>query len=140
MKSAPEGGWYEGAYSSFHSEHPELVRWVPMTEKEELQRCADEELLFRVLVDGNHAGLIGGRNESLLGSSAVYMTEFLLMRPFKGQGLAAALQRKFLDSLGPKFNLVWGTIDAKNKASHQTALKIGRTSIRSEFFLPLSGD
>ena len=138
MHGAPDsGGWYEKAYSDFHSEYPELERWVPITDSKELQRCADDKLLFRVLVDGNHAGLIGGRNEPLLGSPAVYMTELLLTHPFKGQGFAAALQRKFLDSMAPKFELVWGTIDAKNKPSTRTALKIGRAAIRAEFFLPI---
>lgn len=140
MSGAPEGDWYEKAYSDFHSEYPELAQWVPITEKNELQSCADEGLLFRVLVDGIQAGLIGGRRESLLGNSAVYMTELLLTRPFKGQGLAVALQRKFIDSLETTFDLVWGTIDSKNKASNQTALKIGRFPIRSEFFLPLDSD
>lgn len=137
MQNAPDNGWYKKAYSDFHTEYPELEQWVPISDSEELQRCADDKLLYQVLVDGNHAGLIGGRNEPLLGSPAVYMTELLLMRPFKGQGLAAALQRKFLDSLESKFELVWGTIDAKNKPSTRTALKIGRTPIRTEFFLPL---
>jgi len=129
--------WYEKAYADFHAENPELKKWVPITEKEELQRCAEEGLLYQVSMDGENAGLIGGRSEPLLGTPAVYMTELLLTRSFKGQGLAPALQRKFLDSVAQRFTLVWGTIDAKNLPSTKTALKVGRHSIRTEFFLPL---
>jgi GNAT superfamily N-acetyltransferase len=138
LDKAPSGGWYEKAYRDFHSSHPELAPWVLMADSEELQNCADDALLFRVTIDGEPAGLIGGRKEPLLGCPAVYITEFLLIPPFRGQGLAMALQRKFLDLLSSEFDLVWGTIDAKNRASTHTAMKTGRIGIRSEFFVPLN--
>lgn len=53
-------------------------------------------------------GLIGARHESLLGSPAIYMTEFLLTGSFKGRGFAAGVQRKFLDSVNQDFQLIWG--------------------------------
>lgn len=130
--------WYLKAYADFHLENPELKQWVPITEQEELEKCASEGLLFQALVDGKIAGLIGARSEALLGVPAVYMTELLLTADFKKQNLAVALQRKFIDTLGPEFQLIWGTIDAKNLASKKTALRVGRVSVRSEYFIPLS--
>jgi hypothetical protein len=130
--------WYHQAYADFHAQNPELRHWVPITEREELERCASEGLLFQALVDGKVAGLIGARSEALLGVPAVYMTELLLTNEFKKQNLAAALQRKFIDSLSPDFQLIWGTIDAKNLASKKTALRVGRMPIRSEYFIPLN--
>lgn len=135
---APEPQWYQAAYAAFHQMSPDLAAWVPMTDREELQNCVDDGLLYRVLVDGNHAGLIGGRREPLLGRPGVYMTELLLTAPWRGQGLAQALQRNFIDHLSPEIDLVWGTIDAKNLPSTRAALKVGRVPIRTEFFLPLS--
>jgi hypothetical protein len=79
--------------------------------------------------------LIAGRVLPLLGLSGLYFTEILLTRAFKGQGLAPAVQRKFIDGLADDFAVVWGTIDAKNAASTKTALKVGRRSIREEIFL-----
>lgn len=129
--------WYLKAYADFHSQNPNLKQWVPITEQEELEKCASDGLLFQAIVDGKIAGMIGARSEGLLGVPAVYMTELLLTTEFKKQKLAAALQRKFIDSLGPEFKLIWGTIDAKNLASRKTALRVGRVSVRSEYFIPL---
>jgi hypothetical protein len=130
--------WYLKAYADFHLQNPELKHWVPVTEQEELEKCASDGLLFQAIVDGKVAGLIGARSEALLGVPAVYMTELLLTSDFKKQDLAVALQRKFVDSLGPEFQLIWGTIDAKNLASKKTALRVGRVSVRSEYFIPLN--
>lgn len=105
--------WYAEAYEDFHRQQPELKDWVPLTDREDLDRCISDQLLYRVFVDGVLAGLIGAQNESLLGKTSVYMTELLLLSRFKGQGLAVALQRKFIDELPSHFDLVWGTIDAK---------------------------
>ena len=129
--------WYLNAYADFHLENPELKQWVPVTEQEELEKCASEGLLFQAVVDGKIAGLIGARSEALLGVPAVYMTELLLTTDFKKQNLAVALQRKFIDTLGLEFQLIWGTIDAKNLASKKTALRVGRVAVRSEYFIPL---
>jgi hypothetical protein len=130
--------WYLKAYADFHLQNPELKQWVPITEQEELEKCASEGLLFQVLIDGKLAGLIGARSEALLGVPAVYMTELLLTADFKKQNLAAALQRKFIDTVGPEFQLIWGTIDAKNLASKKTALRVGRMAVRAEYFIPLN--
>lgn len=129
--------WYTEAYEDFHRQHPELKDWVPITDKEDIDRCISDQLLYKVFVDGVLAGLIGAQNELLLGVPSVYMTELLLLSRFKGQGLAVALQRKFIDLLPREFDLVWGTIDAKNLPSLKTALRVGRTSIRSEYFIRL---
>ncbi|MNK95622.1 hypothetical protein D3C87_1158660 [compost metagenome] len=130
--------WYLNTYADFHQKNPELKQWVPVTEQEELEKCASEGLLFQVMIDGKVAGIIGARSEALLGVPAVYMTELLLTTDFKKQNLAVALQRKFVDTLGPEFQLIWGTIDAKNLASKKTALRVGRVSVRAEYFIPLS--
>lgn len=97
--------WYKNTYSEFHHEQPELAPWVPMTDIEDLQQCMNDGLLFEAIVDGFRAGMIAARREKLLGQSGVYMTELLLAAPYKGSGLAAALQRKFLDQLDSDIKL-----------------------------------
>jgi hypothetical protein len=66
------------------------------------------------------------------------MTELLLLSKFKGQGLGVALQRKFIDQLPKEFDLAWGTIDEKNLPPLRTALRVGLTSIRLEYFIRLN--
>lgn len=137
IENALDFNWYTEVYEDFHADHPDLKDWVPINDKEEMDRCISDQLLCQVFVDGTLAGLIGAQNEPLLGIPSVYMTELLLTSKFKGQGLAAAIQRKFLDELPSQFKLVWGTIDSKNLPSLKTALRVGRNPIRSEYFISL---
>jgi RimJ/RimL family protein N-acetyltransferase len=129
--------WYEAAYQDFHTQHPQLKEWVPMTSLDELRSSTAQGLLYHVLIDGQQAGLIAAKREPLLGLTGAYMMELLLVPPFKGIGLASALQRKFVDELPPDIEVIWGTIDAKNQASMKTALRTGRVAVRSECFMSL---
>lgn len=54
---------------------------------------------------------------------------------FRGRGLAAAMQRAFLDTL-PAKDLVWGTIDTRNAPSLATARRVGREIVAGYLFLP----
>lgn len=130
--------WYSEVYEEFHRQRPDLKDWVPITDKEDIQRCLADQLLYHVYVDGGLAGLIGGYSENYLGKPAIYMAEFLLTSKFKGQGLAAVVQRKFINELPNDFELIWGTIDTKNQPSLKTALKVGRLPIRSEYFIRIT--
>ena len=129
--------WYRGAYEEFHSSFPELKSWVPITDEEDLRTCEKDGWIFQVRIDDNIAGLIAAERKSFLGEAGAYMTELLLVPLFKGQGLGAALQRKLIDILPPEITLIWGTIDARNKASMKTAIGLGRQVVRSEYFLTL---
>jgi hypothetical protein len=130
--------WYEAAYQEFHREQPQLRAWVPMTSLQDLRNCSEQGLLFIAKIAGQRAGLIAAQREPLLGLTGAYMTELLLLTPFKGKGLAPALQRKFVDELSSDIEMIWGTIDAKNHASMKTALRIGRVAVRSECFMSLA--
>ncbi len=129
--------WYSNAYEEFHRLNPELKNWVSITDREDINRCISDELIYRVLIDGVLAGIIGAQNDPLLGEPSVYMTELLLLSRYKGQGLAVALQRKFIDQLPKQYKYVWGTIDAKNLPSLKTSQRVGRLPIRSEYFINL---
>ena len=130
--------WYEDLYLDFHSKNKELKDWVPLNDEEDMDDCLKDGLLFFINIDGKRAGLIGGRKEKLLGKLGVYFVEILLSSDFKGQGLAPAVQRRFIDQLSGGIELIWGTIDSKNIPSTKTAIRVGRVSMRSEYFLPLS--
>ena len=129
--------WYVESYREFHAAHPDLKDWVPFNDKEEMEECRKSGLLFLVEVNGLKAGLIAGNSQPLLGMRGLYFTEIMMTNAFKGQGLAPAVQRKFIDNLPSDYEAVWGTIDAKNVASTKTALKVGRRSIREEFFIEI---
>lgn len=129
--------WYKEQYREFHADHPNLAPWVPINDVEEMLDAINDGLLFFASINGERIGMIGGKSESLLGEPAVYMLELLIPRPHKGKGLASMMQRQFLHELDGKFDLVWGTIDAKNLPSMKTALRVGRKIVRNEYFVPL---
>ena len=129
--------WYAASYREFHALRPDLRDWVPLNDKEEMEECRSHGLLFLAYVNGIRAGLIAAIPQSLLGHRGVYFIELMMTADHKGKGLAQVLQRKFIDELPEQFDVVWGTIDAKNVTSTKTALKVGRRSIREEFFVPV---
>lgn len=130
--------WYEKLYKDFHSENSALKDWVPVNDDECMSQCMSDGLLYYIEVNGLKAGLIAGMKKPLLGMSAIYFTEILLSKEFKGQNLAPVAQRKFIEQLPEDIELVWGTIDSKNISSTKTAFRVGRKAIRNEFFLPVS--
>jgi len=112
-----------------------LKDWVPINDKEEMEESRRQSCLFLVYVNGVKAGLIAGIPQPLLGLHGIYFIEIMMTRQFKGQGLASVVQRKYIDSLPGNYEIVWGTIDTMNLASTKTALKVGRKSIREEYFI-----
>lgn len=131
--------WYKGVYADFHNKNPNLVNWVPCNSKEEMDENRLQKLLFWIDINGERAGIIGGCKSTLLGINAIYMDEILLTDSFRGKGFASQVQKIYLASMSGRFDLVWGTIDAKNISSTKTALRVGRKIVRSEIFIPLTG-
>jgi hypothetical protein len=131
--------WYQGVYADFHRKNHNLLNWVPCNSKEEMDESRLQKLLFWIDINGERAGTIGGCKSTFLGVNAIYMNEILLTDSFRGKGFASQVQRIYLASLTDRFDLVWGTIDAKNIPSTKTALRVGRKIIRSEIFIPLTG-
>lgn len=120
--------WYEKIHEEFHLAEPGQKNWVPITDREELERSK----LAHIWVDGTLAGIIAAEEKPFLGEPGLYFSEFLLTNEWKGRGLAAAVQRKFIErELAAQY---WGTIDANNQPSLKTALRIGRKSVREELF------
>ena len=124
-------------YKEFHAQSVHLKDWVPLNDEDEMEECRKEGLLYSVFIEGQKAGLIGGVTEAFLGHSAVYFVEVILSSQFRGRGFAPAVQRAFIDLLPETNGLVWGTIDAKNSPSLQSALRVGRVVVRREFLLSL---
>lgn len=130
--------WYKNTYSEFHLDNPHYRDLIPVNTKEEMDESLSEGLLYWAKVDGEKMGLIGGVSSDLLGANGLYMNEVLLAKKFRGQGYAPIIQRLFIEQQKKRnFDLVWGTIDAQNKPSTKSALRVGRKSIREELLFPI---
>lgn len=130
--------WYENEYRLFHEGDPSLKSWVPINERSEMERYQSQGLLYGAYRGTELAGLIAGEGQPLLGLAGLYVAEILVGRAHKGKGYAARIQREFLAKVRPPFEVVWGTIDARNEPSTRTALSVGRLPVRTEFFVPLN--
>ncbi|RYZ77724.1 MAG: N-acetyltransferase [Proteobacteria bacterium] len=128
---------YVSGYAAFHMKHPDLKSWVTVSDKEDLERYRSQALLFEYFVEGKPVGLIGAEHSDLLGLKGLYMGELLIHEQFKGRGYAVQMQREFLKTVGDEFEVVWGTIDARNLPSTKTALRVGRRPMRVELMVPL---
>lgn len=129
--------WYKEIYDEFHSSRPELKDWVPINQEEDMIESMQNGLLWYILDQDKKIGIIQGEEESLLGEPSLYISEILLTRDYKGRGLAPLAQVEFIKENASYFKFVWGTIDQKNIPSMKTALRVGRSNIRSAFMLPI---
>lgn len=129
---------YEATYRAFHEARPDSRTRVEVNDRETMRRSSEAGLLFEIRVDGEPAGLIGAVEEELLGRSAAYFVEILLTAPQRGRRLAPIAQRRFIERIEGRVDLVWGTIDAANHPSHRTARRIGRRRVRDECFFRLA--
>ncbi len=94
--------------------------------------------MFKVLVDGEWAGVFAGLPTCEHGLRGYLVVEEVLDTPYRGHGLGPALQRHFIDQLPVgKGDLVFGTIDATNRPSIRTAIKVGRADVGGWSFVPI---
>jgi RimJ/RimL family protein N-acetyltransferase len=108
-----------------------------MTDIEEMNESISSGLLYFAKKADKRIGLISGKIESLLGIPSVYICELAIVKEYRGQGLAAVIQSRFIASLPHDINILWGTIDAGNVPSTKAAERLGRRSIRNEYFVPV---
>jgi hypothetical protein len=115
-------------------------RLFPAT-AEELAECAGHGHLWWWMLEGDRAGLIAARPDSVLGFSGLLMVEELVAQDFSGRGTAAMAQRELASkarATDPD-GLMIGTIDAMNAASRATARRAGRSEVLSWWFLTPPG-
>ncbi|MGI4992080.1 hypothetical protein ACRXCV_05595 [Halobacteriovorax sp. GFR7] len=129
--------WYVEGYQQFNREYPEMAKDVKANSKELMNESIEQNLLKYAYYKGERIGLIAAVKNKTLGHDDFYFNEILILKKFKGLGLAKAIQRKFIHENTMGHELVWGTIFDKNKASLKTAMSNNRKPIRYECFINL---
>jgi ribosomal protein S18 acetylase RimI-like enzyme len=130
--------WYEAEYEKFNEDSSELKDWVTANSEEDMEECMEDGLLHIVKYQGKRVGLIAAEESDLVGHDGFYFHELLITKEYRGQGLAKAMQRKYISELGSDSEYVWGTIFNENMASFKTARANGREKVRYECFVSLS--
>lgn len=131
--------WYKKEYDELQQLPEHLKNKVLINDKETMDESLEHGLLSFVEWNGQKIGLIAATKENFLGRRGIYFNEILISQKWKGQGLAKAVQRKFICENVLDNYFVWGTIDRENTASYKTALANGRIPVRYECFVKLDG-
>jgi L-amino acid N-acyltransferase YncA len=117
-------------YSDLAGAEPELATWAQPEDLESLAECAEEGLLFEVLVDGSRAGVVAAVPHDDHGMTGFGVQELCLDPEHRGRRLAPGVVQRLVDELpaGPN-DVLWGTIHPANAPSLRNALSIGRTLV-----------
>ena len=114
-------------YAALADREPDLAVWANPEGEESLAACADEGLLFEVLVDGAPAGVVAAVREDEHAMRGFSVQELCLDPAHRGRRLAPAVVQRLLDGLpAGAGDVLWGTIHPANAPSLRNALTVGR--------------
>lgn len=129
---------YVSEYRQRLSENEELKGFVRIGQLDEFEESANASALL-VLKDAHGlSGVIAGIDSPLYGLPAIYMIESYLSQRWVGKKIASSAHGFFLNEMSSRYKYVWGTIYDKNLSSLNTALRIGRRVVETEYFVPFS--
>lgn len=117
---------YLNEYKIFHEKNPNLKDEVKPESLEDFKDSIANQLLYKIIIENKHAGIIAGSAFDYYGIQGVCILEEILYDSFKGKGLGAYLQKEFAKKLQGRYQLLWGTISSLNPPSLKTAFRNGR--------------
>jgi RimJ/RimL family protein N-acetyltransferase len=129
---------YLKEYKIFHKSSPSLKLEVRPESYDDLHEALQDGLLFKIMIDGNFAGVIAGTRRDYHGVSGVSILEEILFDDFRGKGHGKHLQRSFTERIKNNYKVLWGTISQKNEPSLRTALKNGREITEIDYLFKLN--
>jgi L-amino acid N-acyltransferase YncA len=120
----------EAVYAELADLEPDLASWAKPEDEESLAACAEEGLLFEVLVDDRPAGVVAAVRDDEHAMRGFSVQELCLDRGHRGRGLAPGVVQRLLDELPARAgDVLWGTIHPGNAPSLRNALSIGREPV-----------
>lgn len=127
-------------YDKYFEEHILAKTEITMFENERTETKEDFEfyqkngVVYKVITDNKYAGIYTIIKSQMNYLSGYHVIEQFLFKEFRGRNLAAAVQRKAIDSIDAEEDeFIFGTIYPHNKTSLKTALKCGRYVAGSYF-------
>ena len=114
-------------YAELARRNPDLLMWARAEDAESLAACADEGLLFEVLLDGEPAGVVAAVRDDAHGMSGFSVEELCLDADRRGRRLAPGVLQRLVDELSAEDgDVLWGTIHPDNAPSLRNSQSIGR--------------
>jgi hypothetical protein len=139
-KAGPLAERVAAVYAELTEQRPELAMWANPEDAESLAECADEGLLFEVLVDDEPAGVVASVRYDAHGMSGFSVQELCLDGTHRGRHIAAAVVQRLVDELPTRDgDVLWGTIHPENTPSLRNALAVGRVVVGGYVWVTPSG-
>jgi hypothetical protein len=114
-------------YAELARRNPDLLMWARAEDAESLAACADEGLLFEVLLDGEPAGVVAAARDDAHGMSGFSVEELCLDAHRRGLRLAPGVLQRLVDELpAAQGDVLWGTIHPDNAPSLRNSISVGR--------------
>ncbi|WP_298805384.1 hypothetical protein [uncultured Pseudokineococcus sp.] len=122
----------ETAYAELAVARPQSRAWAAAESVASLSECAEEGLLFEVVVDGLVAGVVAAARDDDHGLVGSTIRELCLDARHRGRRLAGGVLQRLVDELPARpGDVLWGTVHPGNRPSLRNALSIGRTTTSS---------
>ena len=116
-----------GIYAELVRRNPDLLMWARAEDAESLASCADEGLLFEVLLDGEPAGVVAAVRDDAHGMCGFRVVVLCLDADRRGRRLAPGVLQRLVDELPAEDgDVLWGTIHPDNAPSLRNSLSVGR--------------
>jgi L-amino acid N-acyltransferase YncA len=127
-------------YAERTGSEPAQAMWATPEDVESLGECAEEGLLFEVLVHGEPAGVVAAMREDAHGLAGFEVEEICLDAAHRGRRLAPATLQRLVDELPARpGDVLWGTIHPDNQPSLRNALSIGRQVVGGYLWVTPAG-
>src|SRR5205085_3752963 len=110
-------------YAQLGELNPQQRMWAQPEDEDSLAECAEQRLLFEVLVDGEPAGVVASLRSDAHAMSGFSVQELCLDAHHRGQRLAAGVLQRLIDALPARpEDVLWGTIHPDNTASLRNSM------------------
>jgi len=117
-------------YAELTASHPEVAEWAQAEDAESLAECAEEGLLFEVLVEGEPAGVVASVRYDAHGMAGFSVQELCLGAGHRGRHVASAVVQRLVEELPANpTDVLWGTVHPDNTPSLRNALSVGRVIV-----------
>jgi L-amino acid N-acyltransferase YncA len=116
-----------GVYADLATNVPVTTLWATPENIESLTDCADQGLLFDVIIDGQPAGVAAALRDDSHAMTGFVVQEIALDSDHRGHNFGPAVLQRMVDVLpGADTDVLWGTIHPDNAASIRNARRVGR--------------
>ena len=125
---------YAALYDDIYAERPWARAELRVEDRESLQGCLAENLLFGILIDGVWSGIVAGAHATRGGIAGIEIVDIVLSRAMRGAGLGVSVQWRFAEAVAKRgTSIIWGTIAEANIPMRRTAERAGRVDVGASY-------